>query len=178
MLPRGRVVDSAAAIKCSGRRARVPDGGRVPDSPGEEEETIAGSRQIEGLVKPGDGVELGGPVVEGEDVMGCIAVENREDGLVGVMGEEEAAGGGGAAPRAADGAGAEEGFGVEADEDLPEDDLIWEAVEERRRCCCRGLLRHGRRLRLGVVLVWVVAAAEGRSGCRSFGRVEMDETQT
>ena len=59
-----------------------------------------------------------------------------------MVGEEEAASGGGAAPGAADGAAAEEGFGGQADEDLPDHDLIREAREERRRSCG---LHHGRR---------------------------------
>ena len=53
-------------------------------------------------------------------------------------------------------AAAEEGFGVEADEDLPGGDLIWKAWEERLRS-----LRHGCR-RLGGAPVQVEPAADGR----------------
>lgn len=103
------------------------------------------------MVKPDDGVELGGLVVEEEDVLLPVAAdvltvgEDGEGWLAGVVGEEEAAGGGGAAPAAADGAAAEDGLGVQADQDLPEDDGIREFAEERRRSCC---CRHGRRLGL------------------------------
>ena len=47
------------------------------------------------------------------------------------MGEEEAASGGGAV----DGAAAEEGFGVEADEDLPHHEVLREAVEGAATAC-------------------------------------------
>ena len=74
-----------------------------------------------------------GPVVEGEDVKAVdakdklVSDQNGEGGLEGVVRQEEAASGGDVAPGATDGAVAEEGFGVEADEDLPNDDLVWEA---------------------------------------------------
>jgi hypothetical protein len=95
------------------------------------------------VVKSRDRVKLVGckhcPVVEGDDVCGldivvfaAVAVEDWEGRLAAMMEEEEVAGGGDAAPDAADGAAAEEGFGVEADEDLAYDDIIWEAMEERR----------------------------------------------
>ena len=91
------------------------------------------------------------------------------------MGEEEVAGGGGAAPDAADGAAAEEGFGGQADEDLPDGDVIGEAREERRRCCCACGLRHGRRLGerfLAGAVEWVTAAERGgrpRNNIDAFG---------
>jgi hypothetical protein len=133
---------------------------------------------MEGLVEPGDGVELvirgGGPVVEGEDVVVAdaedplvVAGEDGEAGLAAVVGQEEVAGGGDGAPGAADGAAAEEAFGGKADKDLPKDDLVGEAGEERLRFCCY-LLRHGRRLVLDLspgtrraVLVAAAAAAAG-----------------
>jgi hypothetical protein len=103
--------------------------------------------------QPGDGMELVGggdpsPVVQGYDVYGrakVVLVQEWESGLVAVVGEEEVAGGGGVAPSAADGAAAEEGLGGQADEYLPDGDLIGEAAVERRRSCSCGL-RHGRRL--------------------------------
>ena len=99
--------------------------------------------------KSRDGLGGGGPslVVEGGDVceeaaavVEIVDVGEREGGLAGVVGEEEVAGGGGAAPGTADGTAAEEVFGGQADEDLPDGDLVREAAEERRRCG----LRHGR----------------------------------
>lgn len=87
-----------------------------------------------------------------------------------MVGQEEVVGGCDAAPCATDGAAAQEGFGVEAGEDLPGGDLIWKADEERRRSCCCGL-RHGRRRmgahpgrcsRSGGAALVVEAAAEGR----------------
>jgi hypothetical protein len=49
--------------------------------------------------------------------------------------------------RAADGPAAEEGFVGQAEEDLPDENLIREAGVERRRSCSCGL-RHGRRLKI------------------------------
>lgn len=60
--------------------------------------------------------------------------------------KEKIAGGGGTVPGAADGAATEEGSGGQADEDIPYDDLLWEATEERRRSCRCGP-SHGRVLR-------------------------------
>ena len=84
--------------------------------------------------------EGGGLLLEGEDVLAVfavalfvVAVEEGEAGLAGVVGEEEVAGGGGAAPGGADGAAAEDGFRGQADEDLPDDDLVRDAAVERRR---------------------------------------------
>ena len=59
-------------------------------------------------------------MVEGEDVTVTVAGEDGQGGLASVVGLEESVVGGGAAPVAADGAAAEDGFGVEADEDLPQ----------------------------------------------------------
>ena len=105
------------------------------------------------VCKSSDGPELVDgddpcPVVQGEEVQGrvVVAVEEGDGGLAGVVGEEEAAGGGGAAPRGADGAAAEDAFGRQADEDLPDGDVVREAWEERRSSCSCGL-RHGRRRR-------------------------------
>jgi hypothetical protein len=126
---------------------RVADGevGDTCATLGEDEEAIAGGLQIEGGVKPGDWLELaaGGPVVEGEEifiagasVLGSGDEFTRDDGeggLVGVVSQEEAAGGDGAAPSAADGAAAEERLRGEADEDLPDGDLLREAAAGWRR---------------------------------------------
>jgi hypothetical protein len=54
-----------------------------------------------------------------------------------VVDDEKFAGGRGAKPAPADGPTAEEGFGIQTDEDLPDGDLIGEAGVERG---------HGRRL--------------------------------
>ena len=70
-----------------------------------------------------------------------------------MVGEEEVAGGGYAAPGTADGAAAEEGFGGQAEEDLPDGDLVWDSREEWCRSCCTRGLRHG-------LSVWI----RGRSG--------------
>lgn len=63
----------------------------------EDEEAAAGASQIEGLVEPGDGLELGSssPVVKGEEAPAVGAVEEVEGGLASVVGEEKVAGGGG-----------------------------------------------------------------------------------
>jgi hypothetical protein len=122
---------------------------------GEKEQAVTGCLRIEGIVKLGDGMELvvlgGGPAVQGEDVVvvdaedpRVVAGENRKAGLVGVVGEEEVAGAGDAAPGAADGAAAEERFWGQADEDLPEDDLVWEVAAAASRSCPCGV-SHGRR---------------------------------
>lgn len=88
----------------------------------------------------------GGLVVEGNDVLGAdgaafITVEEVEGGLAGVMGQEEVVGGGHVAPGKADGAAAEEVLGGQANEDLPDDDLLREATKG----CCHCGLRHGHR---------------------------------
>jgi hypothetical protein len=103
----------------------------------EDEEAITGGLQIEGLVKPGDGLVVGGqrPVIERVDFV-VAAGDDREGGLVVVVGEEEVAGGGGEAPGVTDGAASEEGFGGQADEDLPYHDLIREATVERLSSRC------------------------------------------
>jgi hypothetical protein len=49
--------------------------------------------------------------------------------------EEEFEGGRGVVPAPADGAAAKERFGGQAEEDLPDSDLIREAGEERRSYC-------------------------------------------
>jgi hypothetical protein len=85
----------------------------------------------------------GSPVIEGEDVLVAGASvlgagDARDDGkraLAGMVGEEEVAGAGDPAPGATDGAAAEEGLWGEADEDLPEGDLLREAAAGRRRSC-------------------------------------------
>jgi hypothetical protein len=59
------------------------------------------------------------------------------------VGEEEVAGRGGEAPSATDGAAAEDGFGGQAEEDLPYQDLIREAPIEKLRSWSCGL-PHGR----------------------------------
>jgi hypothetical protein len=112
--------------------------------PGEDEEAAAGSLQMQEVVKSGDGMELviyssGGHVVEGEDI--TAAGDDGEGELAVVVCHEEAAGGGGVAPGLANGAAAEDGFWWKADENLPDDDLIWQAEEERRYSGAR----HGRR---------------------------------
>jgi hypothetical protein len=117
---------------------RVADGevGDTLATLGEDEEAIAGGLQIEGGVKPGDWLELaaGGSVIEGEEVfIDEFTRDDGEGGLVGVVSQEEAAGGDGAAPRAADGAAAEERLWGEADEDLPDGDLLREAAAGWRR---------------------------------------------
>lgn len=125
MLPRGQITDGVAGAS---RTMGV-----------EDEEAITGGIQIEGLVKPGDGLEVGGrrPVIERVNFVVAAAVfgagDDGEGGLVVVVGEEEVAGGGGEAPSATDGAASEEGFGGQADEDLPYHDLIREAAVERLR---------------------------------------------
>jgi hypothetical protein len=124
---------------------------------GEDKEAVAGGfHTMElGTVKPGDMLDLGvgGPVVNGENVsvvpVGLlVSVYDGEGGLPAVVLQEEVAGGGDAAPGTADGAAAEERFWWEADEYLPDYDLIEEAGEERRRSCCYGH-RHGRPLGIG-----------------------------
>jgi hypothetical protein len=95
-------------------------------------------------------VGVGGPVVERVDVFIAagavfIAGDDGEIGLAAVVGQEEVTGGGGASPGAADGAAAKEGFWGEANEDLPDDDLLREAAAERRRSSFSCGLRHGRR---------------------------------
>jgi hypothetical protein len=138
-------------------------GDRVADEEGlsqakfvEDEETVARGHETTGLVKPSDGLELGvgGPVIQGKEFIvagrGVVILEsgdgftadNGEGRLAAMVGEEEVVGGGGAAPSAADRAATEEGFWGEADEDLPDDDLLREAAAGRRRSC----VRHGRRL--------------------------------
>jgi hypothetical protein len=143
MLTRGWVADGEAGARAN--RGEID----------ENEHAIAGVQRLEGLVEPGDGVELvvvgGGPVVEGEHVVVVDAVDPRfvagedgEAGLVAVVCQEEVAGGGDCAPGAADGAAAEQVFGWQADKDLLDDDLIEESREERPRSNCYGR-RHGRR---------------------------------
>ena len=157
MLTRYRVADGEAGAIA--KHARL----------GDEEEAVAAELQTEGPAKPGDGVELGvggggGPVVEGEEVTVPVVGGDGECGLACVVGQEEATGGGGAAPGAADGAAAEEGFGGQADEDLPDEDLIREAGVERRGLFCARGLRHGRRLGerfLAGAVEWVTAAERG-----------------
>ena len=107
---------------------------------GDEAKSRDGLQLVGGGVVEGDDDALGGPSV-------ADAVEEGQGGLAVVVGGEEIAGGGRAAPGGADGAAAEEGFGRQADEDLPYHDLIREAVEKERRlrlryCCTCG---HGRR---------------------------------
>jgi hypothetical protein len=132
MLTRGWVADGEAGSGADGAQLV------------EKEQAVAGGLRVEDVVELCDGVEPvavgGGPRVEGEDIVALdtadprvVAGENGKAGLVVVVGEEEIAGGGDAAPGAADGAAAEEGFSGEADEDLPDDDLVREAGEERRR---------------------------------------------
>jgi hypothetical protein len=109
-------------------------------------------------------------VVQGYDVYGragVVLVQEWESGLVAVVGEEEVAGGGSVAPGAADGAAAEEGLGGQADEYLPDGDLIGEAAVERRRSCSCGL-RHGRRLEILLVGARGVAG-EWCGGGRELG---------
>lgn len=121
---------------------------------GDGEKAVAGGLHTDGCVtKSCDGLELvvSGhpcPVVQVDDVQGrgivavaVTGVEEGEGGLVGVVGEEEVPGGGGAAPSAADSAAAEEGFWWEADEDLPDEDLLRETTAQVRRPG----LRHGSR---------------------------------
>ena len=84
--------------------------------------------------------------------------------------QEEAASGGDATP----GAAAEERFGVEADEDLPDDDdLVLESDEERCHCCCWYGVRHGRRLGAHPRVVRVATEGDGNGeqlvNERSFG---------
>jgi hypothetical protein len=119
----------------------------------EDEKTVAGGPRTIGLVKPSNGLELGvgGPVIEGKEFVvagrGVVILEsgdgftpdNGEGRLAAMVGEEEVAGGGGAAPSAADRAATEKGFCREADEDLPDDNLLREAAAGRRRFChCHG----------------------------------------
>jgi hypothetical protein len=79
MLTRGWVADGEAGA------------GAKHGQLGEDEQAVACGHRMEGLVEPGDGVELvirgGGPVVEGEDVV----VADAEDPLV-VAGEDGEAG--------------------------------------------------------------------------------------
>ena len=134
----------------------------VVKAEGENEEAVAGGLQIEAgsmievwsPLQSRDALEpVGGgdpcTVVEGDDVQGLAAVGDDavgvlegEGGLAGVVGQEEAAGGGGAAPRGANGAAAEDGFGGQPDENLPDGDLVREAGEEGSRTYG---IRHDRR---------------------------------
>jgi hypothetical protein len=131
-------------------RGRVADGEGVAIRAihGDNEEAVARGRQTERPVKPGNGFELvvGGPAVEGEDVSAeaLVCADDREGGLPAVVRQEEVAGGDGAAPCVAYGAAAEEGFWGEANEDLPDDDLLREAAAATNGSCHCGLL-HGSR---------------------------------
>ena len=147
-LPEGSILTSC----------RVADG-EFPVVEGDDDEAIARGLPIPAddvlAAKSRDGLELVGggepcPVVEGNDAYGLAGLveEEGQRGLAAVVGEEEAAGGGGAA----DGTAAEEAFGGQADEDLPDRDLVWEATVETRRSCCCGVLLHGRCRELALVL--------------------------
>ena len=122
---------------------RVADG-ELTGVFGVDEEAVAGGLRMHVAIagaKSRDGLELVRcSVVEGDDVYGTagvagavVAVDEGEAGLARVVGEEEVEGEGGVAPGGADGAAAEDSFGGQADEDLPDDDLVRDAAVERRR---------------------------------------------
>lgn len=97
---------------------------------------------MEPLDKLGNTVELiDSLVVERKDVLVVDdaavlgAGENGEGRLVAVVGKEKLAGGGDPEPTAADGAATEEGIWREADEYLPNEDLLRETAERRRPSC-------------------------------------------
>jgi hypothetical protein len=126
MLTRGWVADGEAGARAN--RGEID----------ENEHAIAGVQRLEGLVEPGDSVELvvlsGGPVVEGEHVVVVdtedprfVAGEDGEAWLASVVCQEEVAGGGDCAPGAADGAAAQEVLGGQAHEDLEAEDLLRDA---------------------------------------------------
>ena len=124
----------------------------------EDEEAVARGLKREYVikpVKPGNGLELcaGGPMVQGVDawvvlVSGCfVSTDDGEGGLSVVVCQEKIVGGGDTPPGAADGTAADERFRRKTDEDLPDDNLFWEAGEETS---CHGSLGHSRRLAGGL----------------------------
>jgi hypothetical protein len=115
-------------------RSRVIDGGAYAVV-GEDDEAFTGGLRIEGIFETNERLETGAGsslVIQGDEVFvaGAVFVPgyDGEAPLAGVVGLEEGARRGGVAPCAADSAAAEEGFRWEANEDLPDDHLLREAV--------------------------------------------------